>query len=418
VRLNPRVATMIVILVAFLVCSRSAWPRTKYGVLHNFGAAGDGTTPYGPPVLDSRGNLFGVTTDGGTGSKQCSLGCGTVFELIRHPNGTWQEELLHDFTAGGESAFPHGSLIFDSSGSLYGTTSGYLSFAVGGIFKLSVSQGSWEFAMLYSDHAGPGLVFDKLGNLYGEIGPGDYYGAGAIGELSSGSNGWDYTELYSFCSQRGCYDGMGPPAPPVWDGKGNMFGTTTDGGIGQPTCWTYAGCGVIFEASPNGDGTWTYHVLHRFLEHSSSDGQSPAVGLVMDAAGNFYGSTSLGGVHNQGRVFKLSMSGGRWKEIPLYDFPDCAVGCYPGGGTMARDKAGNLYGAANGGGGNCGYTCGVIFKLTPQKGGRWKYSVVHKFSGPDGGFPWGVILDDKGNIFGTTTNGGTYNAGVAFEITQ
>jgi hypothetical protein len=100
----------------------------------------------------------------------------------------------------------------------------------------------------------------------------------------------------------------------------------------------------------------------------------------------------------------------------LYDFPNCANGCAPGG-TLVFDKAGNLYGAGGGGSVSCGYTCGVVFKLTPQAGGKWKYSVVHKFNGNDGAFPWGVIVDGKGNLFGATENGGTYNSGVAFEIT-
>jgi len=102
----------------------------------------------------------------------------------------------------------------------------------------------------------------------------------------------------------------------------------------------------------------------------------------------------------------------------LYDFPDYAEGTNPGY-AMGFDKAGNLYGvAASGGLADCGgYTCGVVFKLTPQKNGKWKYSVLHKFAGADGGFPLGVILDDKGNLYGTTQAFGKYGAGVAFEIT-
>jgi len=86
---------------------------------------------------------------------------------------------------------------------------------------------------------------------------------------------------------------------------------------------------------------------------------------------------------------------------------------------MVFDKAGNLYGTASGGVADCGgYTCGVVFKLTPQKNGKWNYSVLHKFNGSDGGFVvYGVILDEKGNLYGTTQSFGKYNAGVAFEIT-
>jgi uncharacterized repeat protein (TIGR03803 family) len=305
-------------------------------------------------------------------------------------------------------------VILDSAGDLYGTVHGDVGVDVGGVFELSLGSSGWSNTVLYSDDAGPGLVFDKLGNLYGEIGPGSYFHIGAIGELSRGSHGWTYTDLFNFNPTVG----YGPPAPPIWDGKGNLFGTTTDGGISQPKCWTSSGCGVIFEMTPNRDGTWTYHILHRFASFPD-DGQSPSGGLVMDASGNLYGVTGgLGGAHKNGTVFKFTPStDGRWKQTVLYDFPNCANGCYPFG-TLAFDKAGNLYGAGDGGVADCqGYTCGVIFKLTPQKNGSWNYSVLHRFNGADGAFPWGVILDDKGNIFGTTENGGKYNAGVAFEIT-
>ena len=272
--------------------------------------------------------------------------------------------------------------------------------------------------MIYGDNAGPGIVSDKLGNLYGEIGPGDYFHVGAIGELSPSSGGWVYTQLYSFCSQYRCEDGYGPPAPPIWDGNGNLYGTTTDGGISQPKCWTSSGCGVVLKMTPKGDGTWTYHILHRFASFPT-DGQTPSGGLAIGASGDLYGGTALGGVHNNGTIFKFTPSAnGHWTQTVLYDFPaSCGEGCGPNG-TLVFDKAGNLYGAASGGLADCqGYACGVIFKLTPQAGGKWKYSVVHKFNGTDGGFPYGVILDDQGNLYGTTQAFGAYGYGVAFEIT-
>jgi uncharacterized repeat protein (TIGR03803 family) len=281
-----------------------------------------------------------------------------------------------------------------------------------GVFELWRDARRWSNTVLYSGNAGPGVASDEFGNLYGEMGRGQYK-YGAIAELSPGSSGWNYADLYSFCVFQ-C--GYSPPAPPVWDGKGNLFGTTTDGGIGQPACWTAFGCGVIFEMTPNGDGTWTYHVLHRFASYPT-DGQTPYGGLVMDASGNFYGTTEFGGAKTNGTVFKLAFTHGHWKKTVVWDFPDWHEGALPNS-TLVVDKAGNLYGIGGGGNQGCGpYTCGVVFKLTPQKTGKWKYSAVHKFSGPDGNFPIGVIVDSKGNIFGTTSNGGTYNAGVAFEIT-
>lgn len=418
-RASPRMTrarrVSMTLFAAVTLLASSALGASKYKVLHNFGSSNDGSVPFGPLTLDGKGNLYGVTFDGGTGL--CSdYGCGTVFELKHLANGTWQEAILNNFTAGSGGSAPEGGLIFGSAGNIYGTMLGDLSFAVGGIFELSPSSGGWSYTLTYSGNAGPGLLIDKAGNLYGDIGPGQYKYYGAIAELSRGSNGWNYTALYSFCGQYRCPEGYNLPAPPIWDGKGNLFGTTEDGGIGQPACWTSAGCGVIFEMTPNGDGTWTYHVLHRFASFPT-DGQSPDGGLAMDASGNLYGVTGLGGVHNHGTVFKFTFRGGQWRQTVLYDFPNCADGCYPGR-TPVFDKLGDLYGVSDGGLPDCGgYTCGVVFKLTPQKNGAWTYSVVHKFAGNDGAFPWGVIVDDKGNLFGTTENGGTYNAGVAFEIT-
>jgi uncharacterized repeat protein (TIGR03803 family) len=389
-----------------------AWGGAKYKALHSFGAGKDGTYPAGPLVLDGKGRLYGMTRGGGTG--RCSdYGCGTVFELALRAGGRWREVVLHNFSAGSDGSRPNGGLIVDGTGNLYGTIEGDGNIAVGGVIKLSPGAEGWTNTVLYSGNAGPGVVSDKLGNLYGEMGRGQYK-YGAIAELSPNSNGWTYTPLYSFCVFQ-C--GYAPPAPPIWDGKGNLFGTTTNGGISQPACWTSFGCGVIFEMTPNHDGSWTYHILHRFASYST-DGQSPDAGLVMDAAGNFYGSTALGGAHNQGTLFKFAFTGGHWKKTVLYDFPNCKIGCYPGF-NMALGAAGNLYGVTGSGGlpGCGGYYCGVVYQLIPRKTGKWKYSVLHEFNGVDGGFPNGVIIDGKGTLYGTTSAFGAYNAGVAFEIT-
>ena len=393
--------------VAFLVVTlltSSALGGSKYRVLHNFGSGLDGSVPSGPPLLGGNGRVYGVTFNGGAG--QCSdYGCGTVFELTRAGDG-WNEGLLHSFTSA--DGFPWGALVSDQLGDLYGTT-------VAGnseVFELSATPHGWGFSVLYTGGAGPGVVLDGAGNVYGAIGPGNYYGIGAIGEISPGSQGWNYTDLANFNPTVG----YAPPAPPVWGGKGDLYGTTQFGSIGQPKCTTSFGCGVIFKVVSNQDGTWTYRVLHRFASYPS-DGQNPLGGLVMDASGDFYGTTGGGGPSGGGTVFKFALVNGHWGKTVLYGFPDCANGCIPGS-TLVLDKAGNLYGAASGGDQGCGPDpCGTIFKLTPRKNGKWSYSVLHKFSGPDGNFPWGVVVDGKGNLFGTTESGGTYNSGVVFEIT-
>jgi hypothetical protein len=207
------------------------------------------------------------------------------------------------------------------------------------------------------------------------------------------------------------------PGPPIWDLHGNLWGTTIQGGTGRPACTLLYGCGVIFEMTPNGDGTWNYNVMHRFAA-SSSDGQWPYGSLVMDSAGNFYGSTWLGGTYNHGTVFKFAFADGQWTETILYDFPNCIYGCMVQG-KLALDKAGNLYGTAAGGKGSCaGYACGVVFKLSPQTNGTWKYSVLHNLTAATGGVQpfYGVVLDGKGDLFGVTSSFGKYGFGTAFEI--
>ena len=410
--MRSQTPTRLLAVLIGVILVPAALGAPKYRVLHNFGAGNDGAFPSGPLLLDKRGNLYGDTGGGGAYSY------GMVFELIRHADGTWGESAVHEFADSGDGADPVGNLVSDDTGDLYGTLKG-AGPGQTAVFELEPGSGSWDFSMLYTQGVGPGLLLDKSGNLYGDIGPGDYYGAGAIGELSLGSKGWNYTQLYSFCSQHDCADGRSPVAAPIWDTHGNLYNTTYYGGIGQPKCWTTFGCGVVFQMTPKGDGTWTYRILHRFASFPT-DGQTPSGGLAMGASGDLYGVTALGGVHNNGTIFKFTPSAnGHWKQTVLFDFPaSCVEGCGPNG-TLVFDKAGNLYGAASGGLADCqGYTCGVIFKLTPQAGGKWKYGVVHKFNGSDGGFPYGVILDDKGNLYGTTQAFGAYGYGVAFEITQ
>jgi uncharacterized repeat protein (TIGR03803 family) len=393
----------------------SARGAVKYEVLHNFGSGKDGSGPSGPLVPDSSGGLYGITGTGGTG--QCSdYGCGTVFKLAPQANGRWKEAILHSFTAGSDGAIPWGVMVLDQSGNLYGSLLGDNGLGGSGVFWLSSKLGGWSNQLIYTDGAGPGLLMDEPGNLYGEIGPGETKFYGAIGELSPGSNGWAYTELYSFCLTY-CPDGFSPPTPPTWDGEGNMFGTTTEGGIIKSPCGWAFGCGVIYEMTPNDGGTWTYQVLHRFASFGT-DGQTPKGGLAMDAAGDFYGTTELGGAYDNGIVFKLSHASGAWKVTQLYDFPDCNIGCVPSG-TLAIDAAGNLYGTASGGLAACGgYDCGVVFEMSPQKDGKWRYRVLHKLTATDGGFPgYGVILDGKGHLFGVTSQFGKYGGGTAFEIT-
>ena len=159
-------------------------------------------------------------------------------------------------------------------------------------------------------------------------------------------------------------------------------------------------------------------MLHSFPAFNS-DGSVLYDGVVVDKAGNLYGATAQGGSStNCGVIFKLSpKADGKWDETILYDFPKPTEGC--GSSTLTFDKKGNLWGTAGGGTGECNGGCGVVFKMTPAAKGKWKYSVVHDFTGTDGAYPAAaVVFDQHGNLYGTTELGGPgHSVGVVFEIT-
>ena len=427
-RHTPRFVQVLVV-AAFAVISLTATAQgNNFNVLHNFGGSGDGTLPSGPPVLDGTGNLYGVTFDGGSGvGCNDDYGCGVAFELTPGSGG-WTETILHNFDSYTDGDGPIGPVVLDLAGNLYSVTGGGGPPGDDGtVVELSRADG-WASTIIYDSGSRVGLLSDKAGNLYGFLGGGQYH-AGAIGELSPGTDGWVYAQLSSFGSNGG-RDGWEPLAPLSWDAKGDLYGTTySGGGIGLPNCIQGDGCGVAFELSRNRSATaaglWTYHVMHRFAS-TPTDGQNPNGGLTLDSQGNAYGTTPVGGAQcapvGCGTIFKLTpfpAGPWLWTETILYDFPaapPCSLGCAPAY-NLVFDKAGNLYGVAGGGDLSCGGTCGVVFKMTPGQNGQWSYSVIHEFDGTDGSGPLGLAIDGNGNLFGATMTGGTYNLGVAFEIT-
>jgi uncharacterized repeat protein (TIGR03803 family) len=229
----------------------------------------------------------------------------------------------------------------------------------------------------------------------------------------SANGNWTGQTLYEF--QAGA-DGSQPESGVIADNAGNLYGTTQYGGGGTGTdCFN--GCGIVYEVSPNGPG-WTERILHVFQE--ASDGAFPVGGLVLDRAGNLYGTASGGGVNQGGTVFELSPdSGGDWSFSVLYSFTksgaqSCAFASGPTG-NLVMDGSGNLYGntCTNG-----AFGYGAIFKLSASNG-NWTYTSLHDFTnGNDGSWPFGsVSLDTRGNLFGTTVGGGTDQQGTVWEIT-
>ncbi len=239
----------------------------------------------------------------------------------------------------------------------------------------------------------------------------------AQAQKPAASVGWTEKVLYSFCAQTNCPDGAGPSADLIFDAAGNLYGTTGGGAYGA---------GAVFELTPTAGGGWTETVLHSF--GNGTDGAYPDGGLVFDAAGNLYGTTSEGGTYSCfggagcGTVFELTpTAGGGWAEQVLYSFGSGTDGTAPDGG-LVFDAAGDLYGATSEGGTYSCFDdngCGTVFELTPAAGGSWTEQVLHNFKGGTDGYQpaAGLIFDAAGNLYGTTAGGGIAGGGTAFELT-
>jgi uncharacterized repeat protein (TIGR03803 family) len=314
------------------------------------------------------------------------------------------EVLSHFYAGNNNNGGLWGGLTLDAKGNLYGTTWGGGTSGRGTVFELSpVSGGRWKKR--------GGVALDQAGNLYGNIGPGEFDN-GAVTELVPGAGGWTQNYLCSFCEKAYCPDRAIPVSGGILDDAGNLYGTTEYGGTGQQG----GNWGTAYELRHNSDGTWQHQVLYNFPGFYG-DGVRLLAGLVLDKYGNLYGATIQGGSIDCGTVFKLTHGTNGWKETIVHDFTQPKSGCGPSAVTF--DDAGNLYGTAGGGTGECEAGCGVVFKLTLASGSKWKYNVLHHFTGNDGAYPdAGVTLDQKGNLYGTTElGGGGHSVGVVFEIT-
>jgi uncharacterized repeat protein (TIGR03803 family) len=207
-------------------------------------------------------------------------------------------------------------------------------------------------------------------------------------ELSPSGGTWSETILHAFIGT----DGSTPTAGVVFDSKGNLYGTTTNGGAYNR--------GAVFELLPTASG-WQEQVLYSFT--GAGDGHDPNYGVILDAEGNVYGTTSLGGSNHQGVVFQLTGSGSSWTENVLLNF-NSANGTGPS--PLAFDSAGNLYGTFGGAGGKYDtYRVGSIYELSPNGSGGWTHSIFFVFQAPytTGTDPaWGVAFDSSGNLYGTT----------------
>jgi uncharacterized repeat protein (TIGR03803 family) len=411
-----------------------------YSVLYNFCSAPnctDGAVPQAGLIQDAAGNLFGTTTAGGGNlSPSCgSNGCGTVFKL----DNTGHEAVLYSFCSAPnctDGAAPQAGLIQDIAGNLYGTTvvgganaNSNCSHGCGTVFKV---DNTGHETVLYSfcsvtvdgspclDGSSPqaGLIQDAAGNFYGTT---KFGGTGNGGTVFRLDNTGHETVVDGFCAiEPNCPDGSSPEAGLIQDAAGNLYGTTSSGGMGFFT----VGGGTVFKLGASSA------VLYNFcIANGCPDGSVPVAGLIQDAAGNLYGTTSHGGaggvtgLGDGGTVFKVDTAAHHTIIYSFCSAANCTDGQLPAAGLI-QDAASNLFGTTTAGGGNlnpaCGSNgCGTVFKLDNTGHETVLYSFCSATNCTDGAAPQaGLIQDAVGSLYGTTSLGGANAAGgTVFKVT-
>jgi len=348
-------------LMLFLVLATVAMPLAQaqtFSVIHGFSGGEDGYTPYAGVTIDQGGNLYGTTTE-----YDADAG-GTVYQMKR-TGGSWIFKALSNLTNYGGGWLPYGRPVVGPGGALYVTT------------------------------------------FYGGNGFCGEFGCGTVTSLRPPQNicrsvscPWTATTSYSFSGP----DGNGPElVDPVFDSAGNMYGSTYEGGANYS--------GNVFQLTRS-NGQWTGTSIHDF---SGSDGYLPYSSVTLDAQGNLYGTTWMGGPNNDGVVYRLTHFGSGWTYTMLYGFQGAADGTGPVGG-LVLDQAGNLYGATGTGGSGGG---GTVYELSPS-GGGWTFSLLYSFTatGYDPGPLNTLTLDAAGNLYGATYGGGAFGYGTAFKLTH
>jgi len=303
------------------------------------------------------------------------------------------EKVLHSFGGAPDGSFPYAGLAPDAKGDMYGTTSQGGKNGFGAVYKITPSG---KETVLYSLGGPPNdgsypwgtLIRDAKGNMYGTTSQGGAYGLGTVFKLApSGKK----TVLHSFSGG----DGEIPYAGLVADQKGIMYGTTYYGGA-------YQG-GVVFKITSSGKET----VMHSFSGYTTGDGANPYATLILDGEGNVYGTTFYGGPSQYGVVFKVTPS---YEESVLYAFGGTPDGANPQA-PVVFDEEGNLYGTTSTGG---EYGDGAVFEFAASG----TESILYSFTGNgDGANPAaGLISGKQGNLYGTTVNGGGGDYGTVFEL--
>jgi uncharacterized repeat protein (TIGR03803 family) len=433
-----RIVQLAVVFALVAAAGRKAAAQEK--LLYSFGAASkDGSGPNASLISDSNGNFYGTTEAGG------SHGAGTVFELSPAANETWTENVLYNFgAAASDGEAPQGSLLMDSLGNLYGTTSSGGTYGDGTVFELvHKADGAWTEKTLHefaysagkTDGSTPmgGLIFDYAGNLVGTTASGGT-GNGTVFQLKKESDeSWTEQVLYSFTYDPSASpaDGSQPQGNLVIDKKGNLYGTTLYGG-NAPAIAFDNGAGTIFELSPTANGGYEESALYEFsssdpqlIPYEGADGAYPAPNLVIDAQGNLYGianaifSYETFQADPTGVAFEVLADQVANGDLFLYEFGSYPTDAVSPLSPPIRDAKGNLYGISGLGG---SLNQGIVYKLSPSQN-EWSETVLYNFGSieHDGSIPLsfvtaGLERDAAGNLYGTTSDGGKYGQGTVFEI--
>jgi len=411
------IALLTVVLFTFCGSSLAA----TYKILYTFTGYTDGALPEGTLIIDDQGNLYGTTAGGGT------YGGGTIFELSPGSDGTWTRTILYSFNGPGDGNSPTGGLLMDRQGNLYGTaqqsgiTNANCSVGCGTVFALLKTAQGWRYQVLHSFHGMPDgalpsgpLVADAAGILYGTTVSGGiddvcFEGCGTVFQVQRTAGGWKEQVIHTFTNLFA--DGGYPAGTLAIDDAGNLFGSSSIGGTN--------GYGTVFAMRRNGTGGWTENILHNFCsDYNCADGNAAAGGVTL-ANGGLAGTAQYGGGNGYyGSFFELKPDSKQW-GITYFDF-NTSDGAAPISPLLY--SGGNFYGVTEQGG-NQNNACnlslgdGVVFKVSAN-GTAFNEAVLHSFSGSDGCGPvGGLVADENGNLFGTTMFGGSANDGVVFEIT-
>jgi uncharacterized repeat protein (TIGR03803 family) len=340
-----------------------------------------GAGPYGSLIMDGSGNLYGTTQFGGAAN------FGTVFELKKGSSKITTLASLDDAVG----AYPTAGLIMDQSGNLFGTTSGHGPFGAGTVFELTKGSGTITvlaaFDLANGGSPNGGVIMDGAGNLYGTANDGASFDEGSVFEVVKGSG--TITTLASFDTA----NGASPYAGLILDTSGNLYGTTSSGGA--------SGGGTVFEL---GKGSGTITTLAPF---DTANGAFPYAGLILDQSGNLYGTTEQGGTAGVGTVFELVRGSGSITTLASFAGSN--------GGTpsaaLIMDGAGNLYGTTDYGGAG---SEGTVFELARGSG---TIATLASFNAYNGTLPFGgLIMDTSGNLYGTTAMGAGTTVGTIFEL--